>query len=241
MSSAYSGDVNPTRVASATSPSAVFSSKAAVAYTELRRRILSGELAPMSRLAQDELAGSLGMSVTPLREAIRQLSSEGLVDVVAHRDVRVSAVSADEARNLLEARLALEPAATRLAALRRDDDDLKRIDAAAERLLPVNRQSGEEAVAAHRAFHAALYRASHNDVLTRLLDDVWDKSDRYRRLGLALPGGDEPRTDDLEEHHRLAALVRRGEAGAVEDLSRQHVAHSLSASVPAALQVMAGG
>jgi len=214
---------------------AVFSSKAAWAYAHLRRQILDGDLAPDARLAQEELAESLGMSVTPLREAVRLLASEGLLTVVAHRDVRVSAVSADEARDLLETRLSLEPAATRLAAERRDDEDLLRISEAAERLLPVNRQSGEEAVAAHRAFHAAVYRASHNEVMIRMLDDVWDKSDRYRRLGLALPGGDAPRTDDLREHHDLVALIRDGDADGAERLARRHVAHSLSATVPAAL------
>ncbi|MEU9917429.1 FCD domain-containing protein [Streptomyces sp. NPDC051001] len=74
--------------------------------------------------------------------------------------------------------------------------------AAVDKLLPVTRQWGEEALTAHRTFHQALYRASHNDVLIRLLDDLWDKSDRYRRLGLGLPPGDEPGTRDLQEHHR---------------------------------------
>lgn len=214
---------------------AVFSSKAAVAYAELRSRILAGELAPDGRLAQEELAHAMGMSITPLREAIRQLASEGLVTVVAHRDVRVSGVSADEARSLLEVRLSLEPAATRLAAERRDDEDLQRIAELAERLLPVNRRTGDEAVAAHRDFHRAVYRACGNDIMVRMLDEVWDKSERYRRLGLDLPAGDEPRVADLEEHHELVRLLRAGDADAAERLARRHVAHSLSASVPAAL------
>ena len=66
----------------------VLSSKSDVAYAELRRQILSGDLAPGSRLAQYELATSLNMSITPLREAIRRLSSEGLVDLDTHRNVR---------------------------------------------------------------------------------------------------------------------------------------------------------
>ncbi|GAB3598114.1 GntR family transcriptional regulator [Microbacterium tumbae] len=206
-----------------------------MAYAALRGRILDGQLAPGSRLAQDELAAGLGMSITPLREAIRQLASEGLVAVVAHRDVRVSTASASEASDLLETRLALEPSATRLAAARRDDEDLARMAEAAGRLVPVTREGGEHAVAAHRDFHRAVYLASRNDVMIRMLDDLWDKSDRYRRLGLALPGGDEPRIDDLQEHHELLALVRAGDEDGAEGLARRHVAHSLSASVPEAL------
>ncbi|MFF2027973.1 GntR family transcriptional regulator, partial [Streptomyces sp. NPDC058171] len=101
----------------------VYSSKGDVAYGELRRLILSGELTPGSRLAQYELADSLKMSITPLREAIRRLSSEGLVEMDSHRDVRVAQMSAQEARQLFEVRLSLDPTAAELAAARRTDQD----------------------------------------------------------------------------------------------------------------------
>ncbi|WPB95744.1 MMPL family transporter [Streptomyces malaysiensis] len=107
---------------------------------------------------------------------------------------------------------------------------------AVDRLLPVTRQWGDEALTAHRAFHQALYRASHNDVLIRLLDDLWDKSDRYRRLGLELPPGDEPRTRDLQEHHRLVSLVVDGRAAEAAQLMRDHITHSLTATAISALE-----
>ena len=89
----------------------VFSSKSDVAYHELRRMILGGELPAGSRLAQYVLAEQLRMSITPLREAIRRLSSEGLIELDNHKDARVSTISAPEARELFEVRLALDPAA----------------------------------------------------------------------------------------------------------------------------------
>ncbi|MER7051318.1 FCD domain-containing protein [Streptomyces sp. NPDC000351] len=89
---------------------------------------------------------------------------------------------------------------------------------------------GEEALTARRTFHQTLYRASHNDVLIGLLDDLWDKSGRYRRLGLELPPGDEPRTRDLQEHHQLVDLIEAGR------LLRDHVAHSLTATAISALE-----
>jgi DNA-binding GntR family transcriptional regulator len=173
----------------------------------------------------------MGMSITPLREAIRQLASEGLVVMAAHRDVRVAEVSADEARQLLQVRLALEPSATRLAAEQRTDESLSSMAAAAERLLPVNRQSGEEAIQAHSAFHRAVYGASGNRVMIRMLDDVWDKSDRYRRLGLSLPEGGTPRTRDLEQHHEILSLVTSGDGAGAERLARTHVEKSLAVAV----------
>jgi DNA-binding GntR family transcriptional regulator len=214
----------------------VFSSKGGLAYTELRRRITSGELAPGSRLSQYDLADELGMSITPLREAIRRLASEEWVEMDTHRDVRVAPMSADEARQLLEVRYSLEPSATELAALRRTDREIDAMRAAAEELLPVTRTWGEEAITAHRAFHRAIYVASHNTVMIRLLDDLWDKADRYRRIGLELPAGAEPRTIDLNQHYELLELVIAGEAAAAADLVRAHIGNSLGAKVTGALE-----
>lgn len=214
----------------------VFSSKGGLAYIELRRRITTGELAPGSRLSQYDLAEDLGMSITPLREAIRRLASEDWVVMETHRDVRVAPMSAAEARELLEVRLSLEPAAAELAAHRRTDREVAAMRAAAEALLPVTRPWGEDALAAHRAFHRSIYTASHNTVMVRLLDDLWDKADRYRRIGLELPAGAEPRTIDLHQHHEILELVVVGDGPAAADLVRTHVRNSLGASVTSTLE-----
>ncbi|MFF3494534.1 GntR family transcriptional regulator [Streptomyces sp. NPDC002795] len=214
----------------------MFLSKSDLAYAELRDQILSGDLPAGSRLAQYALAESLNMSITPLREAIRRLSSEGLLTVDTHRDVRVSTMTADEARQLFEVRLSLDPTAAELAAKRRTDADIAAMRAAVDQLLPVTRQWGEGALAAHRVFHQTLYRASRNDVLIKMLDDLWDKSDRYRRLGLDLPPGDEPRTRDHGEHHRLVDLIVDGQADQAAQLMRDHITNSLTATAISALE-----
>jgi DNA-binding GntR family transcriptional regulator len=214
----------------------VFSSKGSLAYGELRQLILSGGLAPGSRVSQYELADKMQMSITPLREAIRRLSSEGLIIMDTHRDSRVADVSASEARELLEVRLSLEPSATELAAHRRTEADIVAIRTAAEKLLPVTKVWGEDAITAHREFHRAVYAASHNASMIKLLDDLWDKSDRYRRLGLELPPGDEPRTRDLQEHHQLVDLVEDGRAAEAAQLMRDHITHSLTATAISALE-----
>ncbi|MDQ0801493.1 GntR family transcriptional regulator [Arthrobacter sp. SLBN-112] len=214
----------------------VFSSKGSLAYSELRQMILSGALAPGSRISQYELAENMQMSITPLREAIRRLSSEGLITMDTHRDSKVADMSAAEARELLEVRLSLEPSATELAAYRRTDDDVAMMRAAAEKLLPVTKVWGEDAIIAHREFHRAVYTASHNATLIKLLDDLWDKSDRYRRIGLELPSGDEPRTIDLNQHHQILELVTAGDGPGAAELARTHIANSLTASVTGALE-----
>ena len=169
----------------------VFSSKSDVAYAELRGRILTGRLRRVAARPVRSRSGH-GHEHHPIREAIRRLSTEGLILLGSHRSASIAGISATEARELFEVRLLLDPGAAVLAAERRTPDDLAKMRATAARLLPVTRAWGEEALAAHRAFHRAIYLASHNDALVRQLDDLWDKSDRYRRLGLELPPGDAP-------------------------------------------------
>lgn len=207
-----------------------FTSKADVAYAEIRQQILDGRLEGGSKLLQYELADALGISITPLREAVRRLSGEGWIVLDAHRNARVAAVDFGEAQQVFEARRALEPAAIALAATRRTDADITRMTAALDQLLPVTREWGETALAAHRAVHEALYRSAHNDVMIRVLNDLWDKSDRYRRVGLQLPPGGEPRTRDFNEHHELVRLVIAGEADAAAMLMASHIDNSLTAA-----------
>ena len=214
----------------------VFSSKSDVAYAELRRLILNGDLPAGSRLSQYELAEQMRMSITPLREAIRRLSGEGLIELDNHKDARVSSIGADEARQLFEVRLALEPSAVALAAERRTDDDIARMRATLADLVPVTREWGEDGLCAHSAFHRALYVAAHNDVMIKTLDDLWAKSDRYRRLGLMLPAGEEPRMIDFNQHHQMLELVVDRDAAAVHSLARLHIENSLTASAIGALE-----
>ena len=214
----------------------VYSSKSDVAYAELRRLILVGALPAGSRLPQYELAASLNMSITPLREAIRRLSSEGLVDLDTHKDARVASISSAEARQLFEVRLLLDPSAVELAATRRTEADIAAMRSAVTRLLPVTREWGEETLAAHREFHRVVYLASHNEILTGLLDDLWDKSDRYRRVGLELPPDDEHRKRDLDEHHEIVDLVVAGEGSAAAQLMHGHITRSITPSAIDALE-----
>jgi len=198
------------------------------AYAAVRDRIMSGALPHGAPVSQEALAAELRVSTTPLREAMRRLASEGLVVLDAHRDARVAALTVDEARSLFEVRQQLDPLALRLAAERRDDADTADIKSAATSLKPLDAGSGLEALAAHRAFHAALYRASHNDLLVSLLDGLWDKADRYRRAALeARDDSPADRNRVQREHKAMMAAVLDGDPDAAERHMRSHVANSL--------------
>jgi DNA-binding GntR family transcriptional regulator len=210
-------------------PAELYSTKSDFAYTKLREKILSGEFAPGQALNQAILARTIGISTTPLREALRRLKSEGLVELDAHRDARVTDLTPEEARDLLEVRRSLDPLAAALAAERRTKADIKEIRDAAKRVEPLERDFGVDDLIAHRHFHAAIYRASHNDLLIATLDGLWDKADRYRRLGLAAERSQQERDDKAAEHARLAECVIAGDAEGAAAVMHQHIATSLGA------------
>lgn len=210
-------------------PTGPYETKSEYAYGRLRRWILSGELAPGSGINQFTLAKAIGISTTPLREALKRLKGEGLVELDAHRDARVTPLRAEEARDLLELRRALDPLAVALAAERRTDADIEAIREAAEGLHALPDNPDQEDLAAHRRFHSALYRASHNVLLVETLDGLWDKSDRYRRMALEVDRGDAARAKTDHEHRALADLVVAGDAEGASAVMREHVDTSLGA------------
>ncbi|MFG3343409.1 GntR family transcriptional regulator [Glycomyces sp. NPDC048151] len=216
-------------------PQAAVSTKSEYAYQVLREQILSGALEPGQVLNQATLAPSLGVSTTPLREALRRLSTEGLVELGAHRDSRVAPLTAEEARDLLEMRRSLDPLAVSLAAERRTKEDIRAMREAAEGLQPLHYDPSVEQLIAHRRLHAAIYRASHNDLLIATLDALWDKADRYRRLGLEVPHTEDERDLKAAEHADLIDNIVAGDADGAAAVMRRHINTSLGAKAASRL------
>jgi DNA-binding GntR family transcriptional regulator len=214
----------------------LFQTKADHAYYFLRQEIARGALPAGEPINQEELAASMGISVTPLREAIRRLAAEGFVVLAAHRDARVAPLSAEEARSLSEMRIPLESLAASLAAERIDAVQRETLAALAEELEPLGENASEHALDVHRRFHAAIWDAAHNEPLTATLDLLWDRADRYRRHGLSeIRGTGATRTADYEQHFELRDLVLAGERDAAADLMRRHIELSLLSLGPAAV------
>ena len=206
-----------------------FATKSDLAYTRLRSLILGGELAPGAVLPQAALAQTIGISTTPLREALRRLKQEGLVDLDAHRDARVRPLDAAEARDLLELRGSLDPLAAALAAQRRTEDDVAAIRAALDGLDALGARPSAAQLESHHRFHGAIHRASHNALLVETLDGLWVKTDRYRRHGLEAGRTQDELDARAAEHRQLFEAVRDGDAETAADLMSRHVATSLGA------------
>jgi DNA-binding GntR family transcriptional regulator len=222
-------------------PAGGFSTKSDLAYARVRRLILSGDLEPGTVLPQAALARTIGMSTTPLREALRRLKQEGLVELDAHRDARVAPLDAAEARDLVELRQSLDSLAASLAAERRSDAELTVMRAALEGLESLPSHPSLDALEHHRRYHAAIYGAAHNTLLAEALDGLWDKSDRYRRHALADARDEADRVRSAAEHRLLYEAVRDGDAQAAADVMRRHVAASLGAQAAERLAEDDGG
>src|SRR4051794_33689198 len=203
--------------------------KSDVAYARVRQLILSGELAPGAVLNQAALAKEIGISTTPLREALRRLEQQGLVELDAHRDARVTQLDAGQARDLLEVRTSLDPLAAALAAERRTAADIAVLRTSLEGLaaLPTNPTAAQ--LDTHRRFHSAIYRASHNAVLVGMLDALWDSADRYRRHGLEVERSDEQRRTTDREHELLVQAVLERDGETASAVMRAHVQTSSGA------------
>jgi DNA-binding GntR family transcriptional regulator len=211
-------------------PADLFETKSDYAYRQVRDRILSGELQPGAVIQQRDLASKIGISTTPLREALRRLKSEGLVELDAHRDAHIAPLRVEEARDLLELRKSLDPLAAELAAQRRTNADIQAIRTALAGLQPLPSQPAIGQLVAHRNFHAAIYRASHNDLLISALEGLWDKADRYRRLALQTDRGQAARDQKADEHQMLVDFIAAGDSEAAGNIMRAHIDTSLGAT-----------
>jgi len=210
-------------------PGPGFATKSDLAYDRVRALILSGELAPGAVLPQASLAQTIGISTTPLREALRRLKQEGLVELDAHKDARVRALDATEARDLLELRRSLDPLAASLAAQRRTETDLGGVRAALDGLEALDTSPSLAQLESHHRFHAAIHRASHNALLIDVLDGLWVKTDRYRRHGLETGRTEDEQHARATEHRLLYEAIRDGDADAAGELMHRHVETSLGA------------
>ena len=193
------------------------------ATAELRERILSGELESGAPLRLEELARSLGTSISPVREAVRKLEALGLAVHVAHRGSRVKELAVADLHDTYEARLALEPLAVARACTRITPADIERAQASlVSYTLCRERGDRPAARAAHDAFHFTLYNASGSDWLVRLIRPAWDNSERYRELSVQSAGIVRQRQRQ-REHERILAACAVGDAATAGEELRRHL------------------
>jgi DNA-binding GntR family transcriptional regulator len=159
---------------------------AEAALERLREAIIMGELTPGTPLRLEDLARQLGMSISPIREAVRQLEALGLAEHVPHHGAKVMRLEVEELRELFSIRLALEGMAVRRGAALFEESNAQSARAHLTAYEDA-RHSGDirAAVRAHGSFHFALYEAANSGWLLRLIRPAWDSCERYRPVLLA--------------------------------------------------------
>lgn len=193
------------------------------AYCRLRSYITNGDLPPGADLREEELSQHLGLSRTPVREAIRRLKEEGLVEIRPYRGARVARLNNAQVEELCEVREVLEGMAARLAALRMSDSQIRRIrQRLRSRLREVARRPSLYQPP-RLDFHLEILRASGNRTLANLAERL------YGRLSLvrALSGAFRARAEAAaREHLDILAAIERRDPDAAEQSMRQHIRRS---------------
>jgi DNA-binding GntR family transcriptional regulator len=186
------------------------------AYHEIRGLIVSLQLAPGAVIDERELIEQLEIGRTPVREALRRLSHEGLVEVYPRRGMFVTGVDVRELARLSEVREVLEPEAARLAAERATDSDRAELSA----LLAELKAGGSDLMGLDERIHRAVYRAAHNDLLEATLEQYYVLALRIWVIAL-------DRQQELEgavqEHRALLEAIRDGDAARAAETMSSHV------------------
>lgn len=191
----------------------------------IRGMILDGELPPGSRIAERALCERFGISRTPLREALKVLAAEGLVELLPHRGARVTRPSAAELRDAFEVVAALEALAGELACARIDEPTLRRIEALHQQMtLEYRRRDLAAYFRCNQAIHEAINRAAGNAQLIEMYDLL---SNRVRRARFMANHSPERWAEAMREHEEILEALKQRDGARCGTLLRAHLEHKL--------------
>ncbi|MGW8481737.1 GntR family transcriptional regulator [Microbacterium sp. NPDC055903] len=204
-------------------------SKSQRAYHWIKERIAAQSYTPGYRLVLGTIAGELDMSVVPVREAIRQLEAEGLVEFEHNVGARVAMVDDTQYRHSMEALGILEGSATALAARRLTADDLRTARSVnAEMIRTLDHFDPSAFTALNQRFHAALIAPCPNPRLHDLVTAEWARLSRLRDSTFSFVPG--RARESVQEHEDIVALIERGAPiDEIERAARLHHTATLAA------------
>jgi GntR family transcriptional regulator, carbon starvation induced regulator len=187
------------------------------AERKLKDAIIRGELRPGDKILVTRLAADWNCSPTPLREALSRLAAAGFVEATPQRGARVAAVSAEDARQVYELRILLEPMALEDSLQRADDEYRAEVSRSFEgfRLVAGTTEPGLVQFEAHRAFHDATYARCSSGWLRRIIGLLADNSARYT----AMLG----EHDEVLEHRRIHDAIVNGDAATAVAAVTEHL------------------
>jgi DNA-binding GntR family transcriptional regulator len=192
----------------------------------LRQLIVSRELRPGERIVQSELAEQLGVSRTPIREALHKLASDGLVILSPNKGASVADFSLSELEGIYCIRIAIEGYGAFLAAEQITDDDLGRLASLLDRMKAVFKEGDRwRLLEVNREFYAVLYAVAGQPRLYDLIMKHLDMADLYRRMAFAI---DHFYRHTLADHEELLASLERRDPEAAEHITRVQLENTRS-------------
>jgi DNA-binding GntR family transcriptional regulator len=195
--------------------------RAETAYRAVRQRILDNVWPPGHQVLEQTLAEELGMSRTPLREALIRLQQEGLIEVIPRHGMRVLPISPTDMLEIYQILTSLESMASELAAARNlSEEELAPLEtASAEMEAALARDDLDAWARADELFHAHLVALSGNHLLVELVHNFWDRAHRARMVTLHL----RPKpVNSTREHLDLVSAIRKGNAATAKKIHEQH-------------------
>ena len=199
---------------------AAFSTRAEQMREKLTEEIIGGDLAPGTKLDEQELANRYGVSRTPVREAIRQLIATGLVQSRPHRGATVAGFSSERITEYFESATEIEIACVRVAATKMTVDEHARIAALHAKMGHLLNDDPALFSVLNDQFHGAIYQGTHNGVLAEIARTLQVRTRPIFRVQLTIS----LRTrQSYAEHDKILAALLRGDAGAAELAMRVHM------------------
>lgn len=192
-----------------------------IVFESLREAIINGILKPGERLMELQIAEQMGVSRTPVREAIRKLELEGFVVMVPRKGAYVSSISVKDIVDIFEVRAALESLAAGLAAERITEEELDELERALFEISDAGSRGSIDMIAAKDAgFHEILFQSSRNKRLVTMITHLHENIQRFRTTSLSVPG----RTKHaVEEHKNIVDAIGERNVELAQALAREHV------------------
>lgn len=192
-----------------------------IVFESVRGAIISGVLKPGERLMEVQLAEKLGVSRTPIREAIRKLELEGLVIMMPRKGAYVADLSLKDITDVLEIRAALEGMAAGLAALRITDEEIEELELTALQFhQALEADDFDMIVQKDIEFHDRIFRATRNDKLLQITNNLREQVQRFRIMYINKSN----KSKDLaKEHYEIAEAISKRNIDMAEKIAKKHI------------------
>lgn len=192
-----------------------------VVFENMRKAIIEGVLKPGERLMEIQLADQLGVSRTPVREAIRMLELEGLVVMLPRKGAYVANISKKDLLDILEVRVGLEGLAAYCAAERMTEDDIKRLEIISKDIEDaVYKNDVDTMLVKDEEFHTLIFQATGNKRLMNMMINIWETVYRFRLMYMSDYSS---AVNIVDEHKKIIEAFKKGRANLAEKLAKEHI------------------